>query len=132
MGGEDVDIKGLDPISKLPKYIPSRRGKAKIPKDIDESKVTLHTPLLPDKLAFEGLRLARVPHLNLEDWDLANTKCFPHLVTDQFMHCVFYKDSGVTELEPRTSIKGVDKAGLLNMLWVSHYNHAPITMIVIK
>jgi len=45
---------------------------------------------------------------------------------------IFYKYSGVTTLEPRPWIKGVDKAGLLNQLWVSHYNHTPITLIVIK
>jgi len=40
---------------------------------------------------------------------------FPHLVTDQLMHHVFHNDSGVTTLEPRKWVKGVDKAGLLNM-----------------
>jgi len=60
---KDVDIEGLDPISKLPKYIPPRRGKTKVPKDIDESKVTLHTPLLPNQIVFEGLHLGHVPIL---------------------------------------------------------------------
>ena len=27
---------------------------------------------------------------------------------------------------------GVDKAILLNLLWVPHYNHTPITILVIK
>jgi len=68
----------------------------------------------------------------LEDWDLADMDQFPHLAIDQLMHHIFYKDSGVTTLEPRKWVKGVDKAGLLNMLWVPHYNHMPITMIVIN
>lgn len=29
-------------------------------------------------------------------------------------------------------IHGVEKAGLLNLLWVSHYHRAPINLIVIK
>jgi len=68
-----IEIKGSDPISKLPEYIPLCRGKTKVPEDIDESKVTLHTTLLPDQIIFEGPRLWCVPVLKLEDWDLADT-----------------------------------------------------------
>lgn len=64
---EDVKIVGSDPITKLLEYIPPHKGKIKVPKDIDESKVTLHTPLLPDQFVFEGLRLVRVPLFKLED-----------------------------------------------------------------
>lgn len=74
MGAEDIDVEGSNPISKLPEYIPPRRGKLKVPKDIDESKDTLHTPLLQDKIIFEGPHLGHVPHLKLEDWDLAYTE----------------------------------------------------------
>lgn len=35
-------------------------------------------------------------------------------------------------MELRKWLKGVDKIGVLNLLWVPHYNHAPIMMIVIK
>lgn len=63
---------------------------------------------------------------------MADVERFPHLAMDQLMHRVFYKDSGLTTLELRKWVKGVDKAGLLNMLWVLHYNHTPITMVVIK
>ena len=45
MGVDDVDVDGSDPISKLPEYIPPCKGKTKVPKEIYESKVTLHTPL---------------------------------------------------------------------------------------
>lgn len=34
-GLEDIDIEGLDPLSKLSKYIPSCKGKVKVPKDLD-------------------------------------------------------------------------------------------------
>lgn len=72
------------------------------------------------------------PHLELEDWELVDAEQFPHLETNTFMTCVFSKYSGVIALEPRKWIRGVEKAGLLNMLWVLHYNCAPITLIVIK
>lgn len=67
MGTEDVEVERSDPISKLPEYIPLCRGKTKVSKDIDESKVTLHTPLLLEKIVFEGLHLGHVPLLKLED-----------------------------------------------------------------
>ena len=51
---EEVEVEGADPITKLPEYVPQCKGKTKVPKDIDESKVTLHTPLLPDEIVFEG------------------------------------------------------------------------------
>ena len=79
MGVEDVDVEGFDLISKILEYIPPHRGKTKVPNDIDESKVTLHTPLLLDKIAFEGPCLGHVPHLKLEDWDLDDMKHFTNL-----------------------------------------------------
>lgn len=38
----------------------------------------------------------------------------------------------MTALEPRKWLKGMDKVGLLNLLWVPHCNRAPIMMVVIK
>jgi len=51
-GVEDIDVEGSDPISKVPEYIPLLRGKTKFLKDIDGTKVTLHTPLLPNQFIF--------------------------------------------------------------------------------
>lgn len=81
-----TEIEGSNPISKLPKYIPPCRDKRKVPKDINEIKFTMHTPLLSDQIVFEGLCLGRVPLLKLEGWDLADTEHFPHLAIDQIMH----------------------------------------------
>lgn len=64
---EEVEAQGADPITWLPEYVPPRKGNTKVPKDINESKTPLQTPLLPDGIVFEGLRLARVPMLKLED-----------------------------------------------------------------
>ncbi len=67
-----------------------------------------------------------------EDWDLVDMEQFPHLATDNFIQRVFYKDLGVTTVELVKWICGVEKAGLLNLLWVPHYHHTPINLIVIK
>ena len=69
------------PPTKLPSYIPLRKGKAKVPKDLDESKSSLQTPILPDDIIFEGTHLGYVPNLKFEDWDLTNHERFPHLET---------------------------------------------------
>jgi len=38
----------------------------------------------------------------------------------------------IIALELRKWLRGVDKVGLLNLLWVPHYNHTPIIVLVIK
>jgi len=39
---------------------------------------------------------------------------------------------GVTKLEPRKWLCGVEKARLLNLLWVPHFHCGPITILVIR
>lgn len=85
MGTLCIDIEGVDPISKIPEYIPPCRGKVKIQKDPDEGKFMLNTPLLPENIAFKGPCLVHIRHLKLEDWDLADTERFPYLATNSFM-----------------------------------------------
>ena len=77
----EKETKGVDPLTRLPAYVPPWKGKAKVPKDIDESKSSLQTPLLPRNIIFEGLHLWRVPSLKFKDWDLTNHEKFPHLAT---------------------------------------------------
>ena len=38
----------------------------------------------------------------------------------------------VIELEPHKWLRGVEKAGLLNLLWVPHYHCTPVTIFVIR
>ena len=52
-----IKTQGVDPITRLPEYVPLQKGKAKVLKDIDESNSSLQTPLLPDDIVFEA------PHL---------------------------------------------------------------------
>lgn len=43
MGTKDIDIKGVDLISKLLEYIPPHQGKVKVLKDPDVGKFLLNT-----------------------------------------------------------------------------------------
>ena len=81
----EVETQGTDPLTRFPAYVPPRKGKERVPKDIDESKSSLQTPLLPDDIIFEGAHLVRVPGIKFEDWDLMNHENFPHLATAQLM-----------------------------------------------
>ena len=80
-GAEDIDIDGVDPISRLLEYIPPCKGKVKVPKVPDAGKFLLNTPLLVEGITFEVPCLVQIPHLKMEDWDLANHERFPHLAT---------------------------------------------------
>lgn len=57
---------------------------------------------------------------------------FCHVVVDQLMSRVFHKTNGITMLELQKWMRGMDKAVLHNLLWVLHYNHVPMKMVVIK
>ena len=70
---------------KLPVYVPPHKGKTKVPKDLDEMKSSLQTPLLPDGIVFEGTHLGCVPTMKLEDWNLADNEKFLHLETGNLM-----------------------------------------------
>ena len=37
----EVETQGVGPLTRLPAYVPSRKGKARVPKDLDESKSSL-------------------------------------------------------------------------------------------
>lgn len=65
-GAEDIDIEGVDPISKLLEYIPLQQGKVMVPKDPNEGQFLLNTPLQPKNISFEG---SRIPIFKLQMWD---------------------------------------------------------------
>lgn len=48
------------------------------------------------------------------------------------MKWVYYKESGVTVVEPVEWIHRVNQSRLLNLLWVPHYHHSNINLICIK
>lgn len=55
------DIQPVRTKAKLPKYVPPRKGRMKVPKDLDVVKSALQTLFLPDEILFEGSVLGRVP-----------------------------------------------------------------------
>ena len=129
---EEVEAQGADPITRFPEYVSLYKPKSNVPKDIDESKTPWQTPLLLDEITFDGLRLAWVPILKLRDLDLVDHEKFPPLATEQLMCHMIDTNMGMTALEPRKWLRGVEKVGLLNLLWVSHYNRTPMTILVIN
>lgn len=90
-GVEDIDAEGVEAILKFLEYIPLCKGKVKASKDLDAEKFSIHTPLLPKNITFEGPCLARVPILKMEDWDFADNERFPHLMMENYMKWVYYK-----------------------------------------
>ena len=55
-----------------------------------------------------------------------------HLVTTQLMNLKKNTAGGVIKLEPRKWLREVEKAGLFNLLLVSHYHRAPVTIFIIR
>ncbi len=84
--------------TKLPEYVPPRKGKAKVPKDLDVAKSALQTLLLPDGIMFEGSTLGRIHTMKFEYWDLMDSENFPHLETENLMKRS--KEGSVIVLEP--------------------------------
>lgn len=81
----EEDIQPIHSAKKLSTYVPPWKGKTKVPKDLDETKISLQTPLLPDDIMFEGTHLGLVLTMKFEDWDLVDHKKFPHLETRNLM-----------------------------------------------
>lgn len=71
-------------------------------------------PLLPVQVPFEGLRLAWIPLLKMENWDLEDHEKFPHLTTMNYMKHVYYPDSCVIRLEMVEWLHGMENYNLLN------------------
>ena len=70
--------------------------------------------------------------LKFEDWDLSDHEKFPHLVTVKIMRQKIDALAGMIKLEPCKWLRGVEKVGLLNLLWVSHYHRALVTIFIIR
>lgn len=74
--------------------------------------------------------MVQVPTMKFEDWDSADREKFPHLESGNLMKQ--NTTSVVITLEPQKWLRGVEKARLLNLLWVPHFHHTPITIFVIR
>ncbi len=63
---------------------------------------------------------------------MADHEKFPHLAIKKLTRVIINTTTRMTTLESRRWLRGVGKAGLLNLLWVPHYNRTPVTVLVIK
>ena len=84
-GTEDIDAEGAEPITKFPKYIPSQKGKVKVPTDLDSIDNILITSSLPKGVPHEGTATGCILTVKFEDWDLANSEMFLHLEIENLM-----------------------------------------------
>jgi len=53
-GVEDLDSEEGELITRLPKSIHPQKGKVKVPKDLDNAKFTVSTPLFSEKVPFKS------------------------------------------------------------------------------
>lgn len=98
-GTKYIDVKGAEPITRLPKYVPLWKGKVKVMKVLDSENFTISMPLLPKQVPFEGPWFMCISLLKIEDCDLVDHARFAHLATEKYMSTVYYAKSGVTTLE---------------------------------
>lgn len=111
-GIEDFNVEGVEPFSILAKYVTLWKRKTKVTKNPNSGKFRISTPLLQDQVTFEGPKLAHMPMLKLEDWDIVDQEKFPHMVTHQYMTKIYYDDAGVTKLESTKWICSVEQSWL--------------------
>lgn len=126
----EEDIQLVSATETLPKYIPLQKGRVKVPKGLDTVMSTLNTLFLPEGVLFEGTVVGHVSTINFEDWDLADTKKFPHLETSELMEQS--TEGVVTTLQPRAWLHGVEEVGLLHLLSIPHFHRPSITIFVIR
>lgn len=75
-------------------------------------------PLLLEKVVLEGILLGHIPSLKLKDWDVVDHGKFPQLAPNKSLVKIYYAETNVMQLELMKWVMGVEKAGLLNMLWI--------------
>ena len=126
----EVDTQPTHSATKFPTYVPLRKGKAKVPNNLDETKSSLQTPLLLDGIMFEGTHLGCMLSMKFKDWDLAKHEKFPHLETKNLMK---QNTMGVvTALKTQKWLRRVEKVRLLNLLLLFHFHRSPITILFIR
>lgn len=54
------------------------------------------TPLLLEKVVFEGALLGHIPVLKIEDWDLEDHDKLPQMVSNKYLAKIYYEETGVT------------------------------------
>lgn len=115
-GIKEIHVKEGELMTMLPKYIRPCKAIAKFPNDPDNEKFMVSTPLLLEKVVFEGTLLTHISTLKMEYWDLGDHEKFPQLEPTKYISKVYYKETKVTRLEPMKWVASVGAMKLLNML----------------
>jgi len=96
-----------------------RKGKVKVPANLDEVDTILFTPSLPKAVPKEGSMVNHISTMKFEDWDLADTAKFPHLAIDALMEQ--HVEGMVTTVQPKEWLRKVEEARLLCLLSIPHF-----------
>lgn len=113
-----------------PKYVPLRKGKAKVPTNLDDIDNLLITLSLLKGVLVEITMTRCISTMKFEYWDLTDTTKFPHLATSELMEQS--AEGTVTTLQPKEWMRKVEKAELLCLLSIPHFLWPPITILVIR
>jgi len=103
-----------------------------VPKDSETTKFMVSTPILPEKVVFEGVLLGIIPSLKLEDWDLVDQEKFPRLALNKYLVKIYYEETRVMRVELMKWVVGFEKTCLLNMLWVPHFNKTNVNTVCVR
>lgn len=69
--------------SPLPPHIPLKKPNAKLVKDSKDEKFGTFTPLLPEKVPFNGELLVKILQLKFVDYDFNDRKKYPQFAPDR-------------------------------------------------
>ena len=79
-----------------------------------------------------GTMIGKIDRLKYADHDTNDHGKFSQFSLGTYMHFIKYPETGVTLLEVKQWVAGLDKAGLLKMLDVPHFGCSTQVTIVVK
>lgn len=94
-----METEGATISSPLPPYFPPRKPNAKLVKDSKDVKYETFTPLLPEKVPFEGQLLGKIPQLKFTNSDFNDWNKYPHFAPSRYLNQVQYLEIRVIKLE---------------------------------
>lgn len=81
-----IETEGAKIPSVLPPYFPLRKLGSKPVKDPKAMKFITFTPLLLEKVPFEGKVLGKVPQLKMKDWDFNDRSKYLQFKPSKYLH----------------------------------------------
>ena len=79
-----------------------------------------------------GTMTGKIDQLKYADHDTNDHEKFPQFAPGTYLHSVCYQETSVTLLEVKQWAAGLDKAGLLKMLDVPHFERSTQVTVVFK